>query len=243
MIQREYIRLPKTSFLPDSSKKKRELSDGFWIRLVHSHLLKFYNEFDVTDLLNLIDNENKNSKRRHIEDLIKDYIYDWFVKNDKRIFREGIIVNLESKVKYNQAGFYDMKFQHSDWVDIATNRLKYYSLECKNLNSANPCINEYVFNNSKKDGGVYRHFNGKYAQLNSYGGMLGFVLEGDIKKIKENIIHKLKQPFDISPEGDLLEEGIKIDSIEGNVFTFNSTHKRAAEFFTLHHILFNLQSS
>lgn len=239
---REYIRLPKTKALPDSSRKKRSLNDDFWINLIHSHLLKFYNEFDASDLSRLINIEKAKTSRKHIEDLIKDYIYSWFDEHNKKIFREGIILNLESKVKYNQNGFYDMKFQHSDWVDMDAKMVKYYSLECKNLNSKNLCIDEYVFNNSKKDGGVYRHFNGKYAQKNNFGGMLGFILDGDPEIIKEKIIVKLKSPFDNSPEGDLIVNGIVLNSIEGNDFTFDSKHIRLGYFFTLHHILFNIQS-
>lgn len=239
-MQREYIILPKTTIMPDSSKRKRALNDDFWIRRIHYHLLKFYKEFDIKELSDLIETEKRKPARKHIEDLIKDYIKTWFETYDKKIFREGIVINLEPKVKYNQPGFYDMKFEHSDWVNLETEKLKYYSLECKNLNSSNPCINEYVFNSSKKDGGVYRYFNGKYSQENNYGGMLGFVLEGDITKIKEALIKKIKNPFDNSPEGDLLEDGILLNSIESNDFTFNSTHRRGTGFFTLHHFLFKV---
>lgn len=239
-MQREYIRLPRTTVMPDSSRKKRDLNDEFWINLIHYHLLKFYKEFDINELHNLIENEKKKLGRKHIEDLIKDYIKTWFETYNKRIFFEGIIINLESKVKYNQPGFYDIKFEHSDWVNIDTKKLKYYSVECKNLNSFSPCINEYVFNSSKKDGGVYRYFNGKYSQENSYGGMIGFVLEGELDKIKEALISKIKIPFDNSPEGDLVEDGILLNSIESNDFTFNSKHKRLTECFTLHHFLFKV---
>ncbi|MEL1242792.1 hypothetical protein AAEO56_00850 [Flavobacterium sp. DGU11] len=239
-MDREYIRLPKTTIMPDSSRKKRTLNDDFWINLIHYHLLKFYREFNITELNDLIETEKVKPGRKHIEDLIKDYMKTWFENYDRRIFFEGIVVNLEPKVKYNQPGFYDIKFEHSDWINNDTLKLKYYSVECKNLNSYNPCINEYVFNASKKDGGVYRHFNGKYCQENNYGGMLGFVLAGDINKIKDALILKLKQPFDNSPEGDLIDDGIILDSIEGNNFTFNSKHRRLKDFFTLHHFLFKV---
>lgn len=242
-MDREYIRLPKTSFLPDSSRKKRVKDDAFWIKLIHFHLLKFYKEFEFDELTALIEAEKKKIKRKHIEDLIKDYIYKWFEKNDKRIFFEGILINLESKVKYNQVGFYDMKFQHSDWVDIENEKIKYYSIECKNLNKKALSIDEYVYNKSKKDGGVYRHFNGKYAQFNNFGGMLGFVLDGEIDKIKNSIISKLNISTDLSPEGDLIEKGVELNSIEGNTFTFTSKHKRKGDEFILHHFLFKLYDS
>lgn len=239
--EREYIRLPKSSALPDSSIQKRKLDDSFWISLIHFHLLKFYKEYEIEDLKKLIEVEKKKTTRKHIEDVVKEYMYNWFERSNKRIFREGIIINLEPKVKYDHVGFYDIKFQHSDWVDAKSESLKYYSVECKNLNKSNISIDEYVYNNSKKDGGVYRHFNGKYAQKNKLGGMLGFVLEGELNTIREKIINKLKLPYDKTPEGDLIENGIQLNSIEGNDFTFNSIHKRFDGDFTLHHFLFNIQ--
>lgn len=237
---REYIRLPKSSAMPDSSILKRKLNDSFWVNLIHIHLLKFYKEYEIEDLKKLIEIEKRKTTRKHIEDVVKDYMYNWFEKSDKRIFREGIIINLESKVKYEHVGFYDIKFQHSDWVDAKDENIKYYSVECKNLNTSNTTIDEYVYNNSKKDGGVYRHFNGKYAQKNKIGGMLGFILDGEVNIIKGKIIEKMKLPFDRTPEGDLIEDGIFLNSIEDNEFTFNSTHKRLDGHFTLHHLLFKI---
>jgi hypothetical protein len=240
---REYICLPKSSVLPDSSFQKRKLDNFFWVNLVHFHLLKFYKEYEIDDLKKLIEIEKKKISRKHIEDVIKDYIYSWFEKSNKRIFREGIIINLEPKVKYDQVGFYDIKFQHSDWVDSKNESFKYYSVECKNLtlDATKNHIAEYVFVNHKKDGGVYRYFNGKYAQNQNFGGMLGFILDGEVNTIKEKIIEKLKSPFDITPQGDLIDNGIILNSIEGNDFTFNSTHKRNDENFTLHHFLFDFK--
>lgn len=241
--QREYIRLPKSSALPISSIQKRKLDDSFWINLIHLHLLKFYKEFDIEELKKLIAKEKSKTTRKHIEDLIKDYMKSWFEKSNRRFFREGILINLESKVKYNNPGFYDIKFQHSDWVNLKSKEIKYYSVECKNLtlDTTKNHIAEYVFVNHKKDGGVYRHFNGKYAQNHNFGGMLGFVLDGDLQLIKNKIIEKLKLPFDKTPEGDLIENGILLNSIEGNDFTFNSIHNRFDGDFTLHHFLFDLQ--
>ncbi len=238
---REYIRLPKSGLMPDSGIERRKLNDIFWINLIHLHLIKFYREYDIEDLKKLIAKEKSKTTRKHIEDLIKDYMKTWFEKNDKRIFREGILINLESKVKYNDVGFYDIKFQHSDWVNLKSKQVKYYSIECKNLtlDATKNHISEYVYVNSKKDGGVYRYFNGKYAQNQNFGGMLGFVLDENLHLIKDKIIEKLKLPFDKPPQGNLIENGILLNSIEGNDFTFNSIHKRFDGNFTLHHFLFD----
>src|SRR5690606_23837850 len=111
----------------------------------------------------LIDIELGKVERREIESLIKDFIWRWF-DEDRTINLQGLITNLEAKAMHGVNAFYDIKFQHSDWIDFSTGKLKYYSVECKNLNSLNVSVNEYVYNSSKKDGGVYRYFNGKYSQ-------------------------------------------------------------------------------
>ena len=100
--------------------------------------------------------------------------------------------------------------------------------------------NEYVYvkNNSKTDGGVYRYFNGKYAQGQDFGGMIGFVLNGKVNDIKDKIQLKLKDPFDVTPEGDL--QSVADNSIENNDFTFTSTHVRKSKNFLIYHILFRI---
>ena len=106
-------------------------------------------------------------------------------------------------------------------------------------------LNKYIFFKHKKDeqgnyiydGGVYRYFNGKYAQNIDFGGMIGFVLGGDILDLKNKLYERLKNKFDITPEGDLIQ--ITDNSIEGNNFTFNSTHKRFGKEFLIHHLLFD----
>ncbi|MFK7947474.1 MAG: hypothetical protein AB8G11_07790 [Saprospiraceae bacterium] len=236
---REYVKIPKSSILPDSSNKKRTLDDKFWINLIHIHLLTFYKNHDEEELKKLIIEEDKKS-RSDIEDLIKDYMMEWFKTNNKRMFRQGIIVNTEPKVKYEQKGFYDLKFEHSDWVNSKTSSLNYYVLECKNLENSASLVAKYVFYKrtpKENDGGVYRYFNGKYAQSQNFGGMIGFVLKGDIQKIKTKICKKLETEFDTSPNGDLIK--INHSSIESNDFTFDSIHSRKDGNFTIHHLLFD----
>lgn len=238
-MSREYIRLPKKSIFPDSSIKKRELNDDFWINLVHYHLIKFYKEYNIKELQGYIESENKKN-RSSVEDLITGYIKSWFEQFNKQIFRQGIVINTEPKVRYNQPGFYDIKFQHSDWVNHKTKKLKYYPFECKNLKDNEVSVKEYVYNPYKKDGGVYRYFNGKYAQEQNFGGMLGYVLKGTSKEIKKRILTKLNEPFDISPNGNLIKDGIVLNSFEDNEFIFSSTHFRNRKNFTLHHFIFNI---
>lgn len=67
--------------------------------------------------------------------------------------------------------------------------------------------------------------------------MIGFILEDDVEQIKNKIIKKLEDKFDITPEGDLKQ--IVKNSIQSNTFTFNSVHNRKGLEFLLHHILFD----
>lgn len=92
--------------------------------------------------------------------------------------------------------------------------------------------NENIF-----DGGVLRYFNGKYAQNLAFGGMIGFIIDGNSNDIKTAILQKLSDKFLISPEGDLIST--KDNSIEDNTFTFDSLHSRLSSEFTIHHLLFD----
>ena len=67
--------------------------------------------------------------------------------------------------------------------------------------------------------------------------MIGFVIEGNVADIKNKIVEKLKNRFDITPEGDLLS--VVNSSIEKNEFTFDSNHKRFDNEFLIHHLLFD----
>ena len=92
-------------------------------------------------------------------------------------------------------------------------------------------------NENSYDGGVFRYFNGKYAQNLNFGGMIGFVIEGNILDLKKRIKTKLNEKFTITPYGDFIR--FIYNAIEGNDFTFDSYHNRFSSEFVLHHLLFN----
>ncbi|MDN5476262.1 MAG: hypothetical protein L0G39_04990, partial [Chryseobacterium sp.] len=147
--------------------------------------------------------------------------------------------NQEPKSKYNNKGFYDLKFQHSYWINHVTDKLNYYVLECKNLSTRQNLINEYVYVDAKDDGGIYRYFNGKYAQEQSFGGMIGFILRGEVKAIKQKIIEKLQNSFK-DQNGRLISNGIIDNSLYDNDFTFQSSHLRNEQLFNIYHLLLNV---
>ncbi|HET7118211.1 MAG TPA: hypothetical protein VFI29_17065 [Hanamia sp.] len=228
MIEREYIKIKKPVPLPDYTFLLRDLSDEFWQGWVFYYLLMFYKNYDTSELRNRIQKE-QHKKFPRVEREIAKYLRVYL--NNNREFNLNFNAFGENTNDEEKEGNYDITIHNTYWSSD-------FHFECKNLTPKANLINEYVYVSSKKDGGIYRYFNGKYAQSQNFGGMLGFVLEGDIHVIKDKIIEKMKVPFDISSEGDLLET--ELNSIENNDFTFNSIHNRLGQNFKLHHLLFKL---
>lgn len=232
-MEREYIKIPKSSPIFDASLEPKVLNDEFWKNEIFHHLLSFYKNYDRIWLSKKIKQEKSKSKS-DIEDLIAMYIRNYLRKN--RTFGiKGlglkVVGGLNNDIE--KKGLYDISFLHSFWD-------KEFHFECKNLDKNQDLVNKYVCYNkghSVFDGGVYRYFNGKYAQSLNFGGMIGFVLDGSVAEIKNKIIKKLSDKFDIAPEGDLVD--VTNNSIEGNEFTFNSIHKRKNREFLIHHLLLN----
>lgn len=239
-MMREYIKIKKPSSLPSYTHHLIELDDSLWKEWVNFHLLSFYKKYDKEELKELINIESKKSHSR-IEDEIARYIRS-YLKNDKQFCFQGFLakggVLNDEKVK----GIYDVSILHSFWKN-GTDEVC-FDFECKNLDSTSDLVNKYVFYDKGKknyDGGVYRYFNGKYAQNQNFGGMIGFILSGEIKSIKSSLFKKLNSKFDLSPEGDLKQ--IIENSIEENEFTFDSIHNRSSNDFTLHHFLLDFTFS
>ena len=243
MSNRDYIKTVKFLSLPDSSIKKRKMNSETWKSQVFFHLLSFYKKCNPLEIKKIIDTE-KNKPQARIEDEIALFIRK-SLKTDGRFGRHGFRiaggVNNDETVK----GLYDISIFNSDWNDTDGLPIEFH-FECKNLANREDLVRKYVYYNTyKKDnndenifvGGVYRYFNGKYAQQLNFGGMIGFILEGDVLKIKKDIINKLSEKFNTTPDGDLLK--VIDNSIENNNFTFDSHHLRFDSEFVLHHLLLN----
>ncbi len=233
-MAREYVITKSPPLFSRDNEVLKQLDSNFWQSHIFYHFLKFYKEHDFEELKVKIKIE-LDKPISNIEKLIAKYIRQ-YLRNTKG-FDLHFDVNGESETDTNVVGFYDIKISNTYWRE--NDQKRYFPFECKNLtlDSKRNYIAEYVFVNHKKDGGIYRFFNGKYAKGQNFGGMLGFIIDGEVNIIKERIIEKLKLPFDISPEGDLIEDGIVLNSIENNDFTFNSIHKRSDGSFTLHNLL------
>lgn len=240
-MEREYIKIPKSSPMPNSVSDLKELSDEVWKNEIFHHLLSFYKNYDSKELKEKIEQERKSTKPQ-IENKIAHYIRRYLEKD--RFFSANFDVVGENKNdESDNVGFYDITTLNTYWVEKGTTNKVRFHFECKNLDKSQDLVNKYVCYNkghSVFDGGVYRYFNGKYAQSLNFGGMIGFVLEGNVLDTKSKIKKKLTDKFDITPEGDLLV--LTDRSIEGNDFTFDSTHNRKGKEFLIHHLLFEFGS-
>ena len=244
---KEYIILPKTKKLSDSCIERRKLNDTDWKNYIFFHLLQFYREVDDNEIINLIIQE-KRKPISAIEKAIKKRLKQW-LKNDQRFDSHCFIINTEPSSDGETEGFYDLKFEHSDW------RKKYFVFECKNLDTYSASIDKYVYYKEiqkgclHEDGGMYRYMINKYAKDLDFGGMIGFVIAGDSTLIIEKIIQKIHDIFDNNDIGQLTDKCITRNSIENNSNTFDSIHLRLEEnkikkhIFMLHHIIMVFTSS
>lgn len=237
-MNRDYIKIKRPSPLPNYTHHLRELDDDFWKSWVFFHLLSLFKNYDKNALRQITEEEKKKPHSR-IERAIARFIRSYLRNN--REFDFHFDISGEQTNDEDVEGNYDITISNTYWENP-------FYFECKNLDESQDYVNKYVCSKiypskgiSKNDGGVYRYFNGKYAQNQRFGGMLGFILKGKTKVIKHKIFEKLKIKFDISPEGDL--KTITDNSIEHNVFTFDSIHSRFESIFTIHHLLFQFGES
>ncbi|MDR2147394.1 MAG: hypothetical protein LBE91_13140 [Tannerella sp.] len=223
--EKGYVNNPVPSIpFPSLIEEMLELEDNIWKSWIFHYLLLFYEKYNRAELKQKIENEQKRKKSR-IEKTIADFLRKWLRNNTEFNKNIGFRINRESLSEGDYESYYDIIIEHSFWD-------KMFCFECKNLTEKQELIKKYV------DGGLYRYFNGKYAQQQYFGGMLGFVLEDNYLNIKDKIHKKLKEKFDITPEGDLLK--ISDNSIQQNDFTFDSYHNRKNKEFIIHHLLFNI---
>lgn len=224
--------------MPNAVSELKELSDTVWKNEIFHHLLSFYKNYDSEELKYKIEQE-KTKANPQIENRITQFIRRYLEK-DKFFSMHFDVVGENKNDDSENEGFYDITTLNTYWVEKGTTNKVRFHFECKNLDKSKGLVNKYVCYNkghSAFDGGVYRYFNGKYAQNLNFGGMIGFVLEGNLLETKNKIVTKLADKFDITPEGNLLN--ITDNSIEGNEFTFDSVHIRLSQEFILHHILFD----
>ena len=72
--------------------------------------------------------------------------------------------------------------------------------------------------------------------------MLGFIVGEKIPNIVENLTNKMKEMYCKDSIGELVDDKIKLHSIEDNENTFTSYHNRNGKTFELYHILIDFTS-
>ena len=236
-MEREYIRIKKPSPLPNYVHLLKELDDEFWKKWVFYYLLTFYQNYDSIELKEKVENERKKRYPRIEREIAK---YLRIKLNNDREFEYHFTAIGENTNDEEVEGNYDVTIHCTNW------KSKDFHFECKILNGSKDLVNKYVYYNTYEkdlnnknifDGGVFRYFNGKYAQKLNFGGMIGFVLGGGVPNAKNEILINLNEKFNITPNGDLVR--VIDNSIEQNSFTFDSYHNRNNSEFVIHHLLFN----
>ena len=249
----DYIIVPKTEQLPTNTNVLRQINDQVWKNHIFSYLMRYCKEVDKKEVAEIIKQE-KAKKRSNIESEIKKHIKKWF--NSKRnisFWLSGIKLKRETHSESYLEGFIDLEFFHSYWGNEPCIH-KSLPFECKNIEAEtksklNASVKEYIYNPSKNDGGVYRYLIKKYSPEQDFGGMIGFLLSGNLQKAMDKITNEL-EALDISDKhiGKLTDIGIVINSIAGNRNTFDSTHNcynyenKIHSTILLHHIIIDLQT-
>jgi len=238
-----YIKLPPLKPMSDSRTELRLLSDNEWKEYVFFFILKYCNEVEQKEILTLIETETRKS-RANIEEAIKKHIRNWLKWKCPEFELHEFILNLEPSTECNLEGYYDLKFEHSQW------RNRYFSFEAKNLGKAKSItltksIDEYVYvkEADREDGGMFRYLISKYACNMNFGGMIGFVVGKSKESMIEKLTYQIYKIYDNKSIGKLTDEKIVKNSILGNENTFDSIHIRQNsktnqdEVFRLHHII------
>lgn len=158
-------------------------------------------------LKSIVDSYQRVDKAIHTENDIRDrFIYDFYHNSVllKGLIQTNILyVNWEKWVFKNDQdlGRTDLSFGISGFE---------YVVECKRLKSVSQ---QYI-----KEG-LYRFINNEYSKNESYSGMIGFVIEGDISKIKDGLKDKcINEKF--------VDTSYSKESLDEWNHNFKTTHKR-----------------
>jgi hypothetical protein len=191
--------------------------DNFYLTQIFNYLSETYNNFTPACRIFL-----KQQKEEEITDYIRRKL-----QNNKNFTLNGFRVNTEARNQDRfRIGYYDLKFEHSDWMN------QYFVLECKPVNTAKSKIDAYIHKTSRnqgEDGGLYRFVINKYATDKLFGGMLGYIVSDTPEEVV-NTLKKEIQSFQITKDGvyfgniqnrELLE--MTVDNFR---YSFQSSHAR-----------------
>jgi hypothetical protein len=219
----EFIYVPRSqeksgTFRAIQKKHRKEMSpysDDDYINEIFGYLSCMFNNLSTIE---------KKILRSQQEKKITDDIRRKLQKNSD-FGLNGFKVDTEPSNQSTTIGYYDLKFQHSDWIG------KYFVFECKLMDLTNYRIDEYLYKKTtqREDGGLYRFLINKYAENLPFGGMLGYV----ISNTTEEVIIKLKTKIkslqienDTLNFGNLTDECLLNEQIHGFNHSFQSKHIR-----------------
>lgn len=212
--------------------------DDFWESLILDYISSLYDN---------ISSGEKALLRANDERAVKEFIRKKLESEDTFSEEHLLTVELEPQNKHSRLqGFYDIKIRSSLWNS-------YFSFECKCLNNTQVSILEYVYNPNKtkkkkkfEDGGLYRFLINKYSTDKKFGGMIGFMQNGDSDQIKKSIFNQirgLKLSSNNCYFGVLEKEGI-LETNTPYYFQFNHSRydiseNRECEPIKIHHFLYD----
>jgi hypothetical protein len=150
-------------------------------------------------------------------------------KNKKEI---PVIVQREIPVddpkSFEELGRIDLIFIHGHREDV------YLAFECKRLNILNTSKTYANTGGYSGSEGMGRFFTGKYATGLDRGGMIGYVMDGNIESASERIKKSIVSKEDLKLTKKEIE--ISCHSPEGwNIF--ESKHKQNSSEFVMYHLL------
>lgn len=210
-----------TEQLIETRKNIKFIDDEFAINFICGAIFRCDKECD------------KSSFIGKAEKTISRGIRAW-LRKDRKFVGTGFKVNVEPENEdTDQIGYYDLKFEHSDWSDPTDpTKQKYFVFECKLMNEKNARTDDYVYRPAKdykKRGGLYRFLTNKYAANLNFGGMLGYVNGGSTVKIINNVktaIAQLAITENKLTFGQLTKADYLNQRIAENENTFLSEHVR-----------------
>lgn len=213
--------------------------DEFWEKLILSYIASLYENFTLPE---------KQFLRTNDERTIKEVVRKKLESDNTFTEVHFLTIDLEPQNKHSKLlGFYDIKIRSSLWNN-------YFSFECKCLNESNISILEYVYNPNKlkkkikfEDGGLYRFLINKYSEGGRFGGMIGFLQEGNLQQTKNSICNQIKNLRLISNStyfGILTKEGILEEVnipyyFQTNHSRFDVAENKECEPIKIHHFLYD----
>ena len=192
---------------------------------------------DVCKIIELILDSNKSFKVPHkkTSSKLEDHITNRFcahLRNNKNRSTHFFCIEPQSDILDDVGeliGRIDLKFMSGNEEEV------YFSFECKVLRVTRPSgqisasYSEYV-----KEG-MYRYFNGQYAQGLEKGGMLGYVMDGNIDKALNGVKKAIeKRRVNLHMQKN---ETLKASSFLASKHVKETLHEYGPnKKFTIHHI-------